>query len=286
MPIYNAEQYLVTAVESVLNQSCGDLELLALDDGSTDSSRHILESFGDARLKIVANETNLGVAKTLNRGLSKARGEFIARMDADDICEPSRFEEQFALLEERRDVAVCGTFALDIDSGNHPIGNRILPVGKALDAFWWRPSPLAHPTTMWRVNHPAWAYNGDLLCAQDYDLWLQLGFRGLKFFNIAKSLLRYRVHPESISGRLGERQWEQAVSSFRKHSGLDIDAATFASLCWRDWNVDVKKRTRALRSIAKRIGQPYGQPFIRDELIYRFRRTRRWLYRLKSHRAD
>jgi len=274
MPVYNAERYLNVALESVFNQSCADFELLALDDASTDASRDILQSFSDSdsRLRILVNASNQGVSRTLNRGLKQARGQFIARMDADDICEPFRFERQINFLQAHTQVCVCGSWATDIDENGRVIQLRAMPTGARLNTFWWRPSPLVHPSVMWSVERQTWLYDEKLRCAQDYDLWLKLGLNGEKLGNIEETLLRYRVHEASISGRHSSRQMAQTLESFNRQTELSLSREVFFSLNF--WNIDVKPqlRARALRKVMARIGQKYSVLHLRDEIRY----VQRW----------
>ncbi len=108
-PVYNREQYIATAIESVLAQSFTDFELLLIDDGSTDGSAEILRSYTtDPRVRVVRNEQNLGIPQTRNRGIDLARGEYVAMLDSDDWAYPCRLETQVAFLDRHRDVAVVG----------------------------------------------------------------------------------------------------------------------------------------------------------------------------------
>lgn len=277
MPVYNAECYLEAALQSVFYQSCADFELLALDDASTDASRDILQSFSDPRLRIIANFSNQGVSKTLNRGLEQAQGQFIARMDADDICEPLRFERQIQFLQAHAQICVCGSWVTDIDRNGRTIQLRAMPAGARLNTFWWRPSPLSHPSAMWSVEKQKWRYDENLGCAQDYDLWLKLGLNGEKLGNIEESLLRYRVHEASISGRQASQQTEQTLESFNRQTGLALSREVFLSLNF--WNVDVapQLRARAMRQVRARIGQKYNVLHLRDEIRYLQQWSRRRL---------
>ncbi|HSZ71252.1 MAG TPA: glycosyltransferase family 2 protein, partial [Cytophagaceae bacterium] len=110
MPVYNAEKYVYEAIDSVLKQSFGDFEFLIYNDCSTDASRAIILSFKDSRIRLVDSPFNTGYVKHLNDGLLAARGEYIARMDADDISLPDRFKKQIDYLEQHKEVAVCGSF--------------------------------------------------------------------------------------------------------------------------------------------------------------------------------
>ncbi len=111
MPVYNAEKYLKTAIESILKQTFSDFELLIINDGSTDGSEEIIRSFNDKRIRLFNNEQNLGIIKTLNKGLNLAKGEYIIRMDADDISLPDRLELQVKYMEENPGIGISGTQA-------------------------------------------------------------------------------------------------------------------------------------------------------------------------------
>ena len=108
MPAYNAEKYIGEAIESILNQTFTDFEFIIIDDGSSDHTADIIKGFHDERIRFIQNEKNSGVANTLNKGLELSQGEYIARMDADDISLPARFEKQVAFMEANPDVAVVG----------------------------------------------------------------------------------------------------------------------------------------------------------------------------------
>lgn len=108
LSVYNDAKYVGVAIESVLAQTFTDFELIIIDDASTDESLSIARDFADERIRIVENEENLGLTKSLNKGISLAQGKYIARMDSDDICLPTRFEKQVAYLDAHPDVGVCG----------------------------------------------------------------------------------------------------------------------------------------------------------------------------------
>ena len=115
MPVYNAERYLRQAIESILSQTFHDFEFMIINDGSTDSSRDIVLSYHDSRIRLIDNETNIGLPRTLNRGLSLAKGEFIARQDADDESNPDRLAHQVAYLSSHPHVALLGSQCTVID---------------------------------------------------------------------------------------------------------------------------------------------------------------------------
>src|SRR5690348_7082970 len=110
MPVYNSEKYIWAAIHSVINQTWNDFELLIVNDGSTDGTQEIIKSFADDRIVLI-NQENGGVAKALNKGLMHAKGDYIARFDADDICFPDRLEEQVNFLDKHEDYVVVGSDA-------------------------------------------------------------------------------------------------------------------------------------------------------------------------------
>ena len=118
MSVYNGEKYLQEAIDSILEQTFKDFEFLIINDGSTDKTGEILESYHDLRIKIINNEKNIGLTKSLNKGLKLARGEYIARQDADDISMPERLEKEVEFLETHQDYAVVGAFAKIINKNS------------------------------------------------------------------------------------------------------------------------------------------------------------------------
>ncbi len=109
MSVYNGEKYLREAIDSILNQTFKDFEFLIIDDGSTDSSADIIRSYTDFRIRLIQNEKNIGLTRSLNKGLKLAKGEYIARMDVDDISLPIRFEKQVSFLDKYEDVKLVGS---------------------------------------------------------------------------------------------------------------------------------------------------------------------------------
>ncbi len=110
MPVYNADQFVGEAIESILSQTFDDFEFLIIDDCSEDSSSQIISRYNDPRIRLLKNQKNIGVARTLNKGLSLARGRYVARMDADDVSIAKRFSRQFEHMERFPDVDICGSW--------------------------------------------------------------------------------------------------------------------------------------------------------------------------------
>ena len=207
MPVYNAEKYLAEAMESVLGQTFRDFELLIINDGSTDGSLKVIESFNDERIRYIENETNLRLIATLNKGIELAKGKYIARMDADDICESNRLETQIRFMEANTDVGVCGSWFQSIGGSSNSIAKY--PTTDFLIRYTaLYQCPFCHPTVILRTSvlkEHNLQYSKDYPHAEDYEFWLQLS-RVTKMANVPESLLQYRLHESNISKTESETQ--------------------------------------------------------------------------------
>jgi glycosyltransferase involved in cell wall biosynthesis len=182
MPVFNAENYLTESIQSVLNQTYADFELLIVNDASTDNSRKVIKSFDDSRIRLVDNPTNLGVTKTLNRGLSIARGEYIARQDADDRSYPNRLSQQLRFLKDNPEVVLLGSSARAIDAAGKPMKMTLRsPVG--LPAIRWTlmfNTAFIHTSVMFNkriIWEEMGGYNELFPRSQDFELWSRVARR-------------------------------------------------------------------------------------------------------------
>lgn len=197
MPAYNAEQYISEAVESILNQTYRDFEFIVVDDCSTDNTVKIVQSFKDPRIKIIENKTNIGVAKSLNKGLEYCTGDYIARMDADDISMSNRLERQISYLEKNPDIAVvgCNIEIFGMEKGSRCFSNS--PDQLKIDLIF--NNCFAHPTIMARKECLCqFGYNPEYSKMEDYDLWVRLS-RQNKLSCIPETLLKYRMHVSQVT---------------------------------------------------------------------------------------
>jgi glycosyltransferase involved in cell wall biosynthesis len=197
MSAYNAEAYVNTAIESILNQTFKDFEFIIINDGSTDRTKELLESHIDRRISRI-NQSNTGLTKALNRGLSVARGEYIARIDADDIAKPERLEKQVAFLLENRETALVGSSCEGIDKHGTVIWTNSLPTTNA--QIKWRllfHNCIPHSTVMFRRDAilALGGYNESISYAQDYDLWLRVAEK-YRIANAQEPLTSYRIPME------------------------------------------------------------------------------------------
>lgn len=198
MPAYNAEKYIAEAIESILNQSFKDFEFIIVDDCSTDGTSKIIENYAknDQRIVSIKNEKNLHISYSLNRGIELARGEYIARMDADDWSYPDRLEKQFNFMEHNPDIGVSGGSMEYCDRELNIKGYRKYNItDEQIRKKLFRYSPFCHPLIILRssiIKKYGLIYGPVLAIAEDYDLYFKIGAVS-KFGNIPDYLIKYRV---------------------------------------------------------------------------------------------
>ncbi len=195
MPVYNTkEEYLREAIESILNQTFSDFEFIIINDGSTNNAKDVILSYTDPRIKYFEQE-NKGLISTLNRGLDLCQGEYIARMDSDDISLPERFEKQVKILDSYANVGIVGS-AIKYFPNEKIIMLKEFP--KFFDMIIY--NQLAHPAVMIK-NYIIKKFNlkyENFIHAEDYELWSRL-IKYTDICNIQEVLLNYRIHESSIS---------------------------------------------------------------------------------------
>lgn len=211
MPVYNTELYLKEAVDSILEQTFEDFELIAINDGSKDKSSAILDRYAaiDSRVRVIHQE-NQGLVATLNRGIDAARGEYIARMDADDISFPRRFEQQVAVLDEQPDVVlVAGGFEI-IDEENEFLYREVIPAhDRDIKRSMLLRNPIAHGSVMFRRQAclDAGKYSNEHGPTEDFELWVRLAAYG-KFVGLEQTIFRWRVNQKGITSNNNKLQLE------------------------------------------------------------------------------
>lgn len=211
LPAYNCEKYLQQTIDSLLMQTCTDFELLIINDGSTDGTAGIIDFNKDPRIKHIKNDGNKGLIFSLNYGIEIAQGQFIARMDADDICQPERLQKQVQWLMEHPNTAVVGCIIQFINEQNNATGEW--PLDKATTTadsirktMAWE-NCLAHPSVMMRSSSiKKYRYTTNQKHSEDYDLWLQLLADGLVIEKLPETLLLYRVHAASVTGSIHRKR--------------------------------------------------------------------------------
>ena len=207
LPAYNAELYIREAIDSILNQTEPDFEFLIFNDGSTDATDKIIKSYNDDRIVYKNEETNIGHLDLLNEGLSIAKGKYIARMDADDVALPNRFEEQFNYLEAHPDVGICGSWYEQIGDET---GIYKKPVTfEEIQYHLFYGCPLTHPTVMMRnefLKKYNLKYDKKYYYAEDHEFFFRSSFH-FKLVNLPIVLLKYRIHATQI----GSAKWMQQL---------------------------------------------------------------------------
>ncbi|MCC6818448.1 MAG: glycosyltransferase family 2 protein [Bacteroidia bacterium] len=226
LPVFNAEAYLKEALDSLLSQTYADYELLIINDGSSDSSDNIIKSVIDQRIIYKKFDSNQGLIHVLNYGLSIAKGDYILRMDADDIAAPNRIEKQLFFMEQNPNVGVCGT-QLNLIGANDNVDR---PCNDE-DLRWWffKSTPFAHPSVIIRNNvlknyHLQFDINAYV--AEDFDLWWKIAFHS-NLANLPEKLLWYRVHPLQESSKKTQIQQlnhRKSLIQFMSEIGLNSDA--------------------------------------------------------------
>lgn len=232
MPVYNGEKYLRQAIDSILSQTFSDFEFIIINDASKDSTEEIIKSYNDERIVYLKNEENLGVAGTLNKGIDAARGEYIARMDADDISMPDRFLKQVTIMDSNKDIGVCGgnliIFGEEIDERNFIYSET----DKKIRVDMIFNSAFAHPAVMIRssILSDNIRYDIDFEKAEDYKMWYDI-MRVSKGYNIQEPLLRYRHHQKQVT-KVNKDEQTVAVTKMRKvmYDTLQIDTQQYLEL--------------------------------------------------------
>jgi len=201
MSVYNGGKYLEDSVKSILTQTYQDFEFIIVNDASTDDSLEIIKKIEDCRLRIITNPENIGLTKSLNKGIQLARGEYIARMDVDDISLPHRFETQVNFLEKNPDYALVGSsyYQIDKDNKTNALIN-VLTDNAQIKQGMTKQNWFGHGSVMMRkyVFLQVGGYDERFQLAQDYDLWLRIA-ECYKVANIAEPLYKWRTTKSGIS---------------------------------------------------------------------------------------
>lgn len=222
LPVYNAAQFLRQAIDSILSQSCTDFELLIVNDGSTDSSVEIIASYTDSRIRVLNNEKNVGLIASLNRGISEAKGKYIARMDADDVSLPGRLQHQVTMMENDGGISVLGSFVDFMNVDGEVTGNwstdREATSEREIRKLMMRTNCIAHPTVMMRTDVVRkYLYNPKRKGAEDWDLWMRMLADGFRIAKLPEVLLNYRIHPGSVTaGDKAEEVLEGRLMRFKR----------------------------------------------------------------------
>ena len=221
MSVYNGEDYLEEAIDSVLKQTFTEWELIVINDCSTDSTEKILEKFAsmDERVKVYPNEVNLRLPSSLNKAMTFAQGKYIARMDADDICLPDRLEKQYAFMEKNSDIALSSCRFMTLKNGVISSGGC---GGKAdndsIKALLLVTNPILHPGIIAKADVIRnLGYDKTFTCTEDMELWTRFVLSGNKIEIMSDYLMIYRLHDKQITETTLEKQHREVVAIQKKY---------------------------------------------------------------------
>lgn len=275
MPAYNAAPFIREAVDSVLNQTFRDFELLIVNDGSSDQTKEIIESYTDTRICLV-NQENKGIAEALNSGLHRAQGEIIARFDADDICFPERLEKQLSFMEANPEYILTGSEAEYITENGQHLFHFKCPAytNEEINKIIHHTCPFIHSSVMYRKNavlktggYPVDAHN-----FEDHLLWIQMRGSG-KYCNLAFPLLKVRLNPASATmdekwrgshfrklkqrilhrGTVTYEEGEELISILKKQDKEKIKQGAYYTLCGKKFLLNNHEPRKARQQLAKAI---------------------------------
>jgi len=206
MSVYNSEEYLAEAIDSILQQTFFDFEFIIINDGSTDSSRNILQAYSDRRIRCIDNETNLGLTASLNKGLGLSKGAYIVRMDADDVALPNRIQTQIECMQRMQTIDVCGSW-YEMFGDREKVVKSPVEHQSIKDTLFFK-NCIAHSTVCIKrksLEACAGGYDESYAYAQDYELWCRLKDK-VTFATIPEVLLKYRLHGSQAGSRHIEKQ--------------------------------------------------------------------------------
>ena len=209
MPVYNAERFLSEAIDSILHQTLTNFEFLIIDDGSTDNSLKIINSYRDQRIILVRNGTNLGITASLNKGIELAKGHLIARMDADDISYPDRLQKQYDYLNQHPDCAMVSTLARVITEDKQTVY-----IDKTNSNYYYYNltfcSPIYHSSVMYRKTAVQDVGMYTVPYSEDFELFWLLS-RKYKIYNLPEVLLDYRDNTQSLHQVTKRNEYAEAA---------------------------------------------------------------------------
>lgn len=308
MPAYNAGKYIAEAIASVLGQTFGDFELLIVNDGSTDDTLNIIQSFDDKRIRIIS-QSNQGVAMALNTGLKYAKAGYVARFDADDICMPQRLQKQFDFLEANPEHILVGSDVdYIIDNNDFLFHFKCLAHShtEIMERLYFY-CPFVHPAVMYKKDvvlsvggYPDAAHN-----FEDYMLWVAIAGKG-KFHNLNESLIKYRLNPQSvtiderwrgrrfrelkrkavINGVISDDEGNELLEIIKRQDVKRIKEGSYHALCGKKFLADNYQPRKARNHVAAAIN---AHPLRADNyLLYLVsflpKRMILWLHALSPNR--
>lgn len=276
MPAYNAAQYIGEAIDSVLKQTFTDFELLIVNDGSTDDTNRLINSYNDPRILLINHPVNNGIAAALNTGLSKASGRYIARFDADDICLPERLQQQVLFLDAHPGYVLTGSDAEYIsENGEHLFYFKCIGhTNEQLLHRMYSHCPFIHSAVMYKKDAviEAGGYSPYAHNFEDYFLWIQLKSYG-KFSNLHRRLIKVRFNPSSSTidekwrgrifrqmknkiinrGSVTEEEGNALLEIIKKQNVQKIKEGSYYALCGKKFLINNHQPRKARPLLSKAI---------------------------------
>jgi len=232
LPVFNGQEYLSVAIDSILSQTYDAFELIIIDDHSIDGTSKILQDYEllDKRITVIKNESNMKISYCLNEGIRHSQGKYLLRMDSDDWSYPERMEKQVKFMENNENIVVSGSNIQVCDENLNILNTRKYPLfDNEIRKKIFRYSPFAHPATIWKTDivKKVNGYNESLHVAQDYDLYFRMGNHGL-FGNINEDLIKLRTHHNSSSFKYSRKQemntlYIRLKAVFEYHYPISLD---------------------------------------------------------------
>lgn len=254
LPVYNAEDFIGEAIQSILNQTYTNFELIILHDGSNDNTLHVIQQITDPRIILVNDGQNKGLVHRLNQGIDLAKGQYIARMDADDISTPDRFEKQVNILNNQPEIGIVSSW-FKLLGGSNKVIKQPISSGKILFSLLYS-CPVTHPAVMLRaelLNNAR--YHAEFFPVEDYHLWYMLSDKTF-FYNIPEVLLHYRVHNQSVSKLQQTKQdnmtkgiMKMVYQKYFRHSLSDNDFNMF-QLLFKKKNTQAQYLYQVVRQVS------------------------------------
>ncbi len=238
IPAYNCENFILESVNSILNQTYKNLEIIILDDSSTDSTYKILTTIVDNRIKLIRNEKNLYIAENRNKGLKLATGKYIVWQDADDISKPNRIAKLVNFMQSHMEVGICGSYLQSFDENGLKDVRKYETTDTLLRKSIFKYSPVAQPTAIIRksILDKVGYFNPSFPPAEDLDMSFRIGNIS-QFANIPEVLLLYREHQSSNTSTRMKKQLEATleIRKSNKHNSnyhFDISDSVAYYLTW------------------------------------------------------
>lgn len=250
--VYNAERYIKESLDSVFAQPYDDFELILINDGSTDNTLDLLEPYTKhSNVILMQNKYNEGYGFSRNRGFVKARGEYIAIHDADDVSLPHRFQKEVNLLDAQKEITIVGGHAIRISDTGQVIGNMAYPPETTGEAFriirQFKLNPIIDPSSMFRrqpiLDIGAYRMEPGLRTVHDFDLWCRLLLEGHHLYNFQEPLIKYRINPAGITRIKKQEQTEATDIIWAAFKRKSFPKVTLRSECFTQdfdlemWNV-------------------------------------------------